>query len=264
MNNRSVEDLRIKLFCDGADLRSIVEMSVNPWIKGFTTNPTLMRKAGVVDFEKFARMIVKAVPRHPVSVEVFADDLEGMKAQARTIANWGSNINVKIPVTNTKGEFTGPLIRELSAEGITLNVTAIMTVDQVRRVARELDPETPSIVSVFAGRIADTGVDPAPIMAKSLKILKSRPRAELLWASPREPLNVFQANAIGCHIITATSDILSKLALTGKNLASYSLETVRMFYNDANAAGYSIAETPASEFDSLTLRNCRSGTRMAF
>jgi len=194
-----------------------------------------------------------------LSVEVFADDFEGMRKQARTIASWGANINVKIPVTNSRGEFTGPLIRELSADGIMVNVTAVMTLEQVRRIAKELDHRTPSIVSVFAGRIADTGMDPIPVMKKALKILSLRPRAELLWASPRESLNIFQADAIGCHIITATPDILNKLSLFGKDLEEYSLETVRMFHDDAKAAGYTIATTPVENVDDLEMsKRCGS------
>jgi transaldolase len=263
MVNRIIDDLRVKLFCDGADISTILEMSRNPWIKGFTTNPTLMRKAGIVDFEDFTRRIARVVPNHPVSVEVFADELDGMRSQARTIASWGANINVKLPVTNTRGEFTGRLIRELSAEGIMLNITAVMTLEQVRRIAQELDPETHAIVSVFAGRIADTGVDPVPLMAKALEILKSHSRAQLLWASPRELLNVFQADAIGCHIITATPDILNKLSLTGKDLEGYSLETVRMFFDDARAAGYSIAEPPSIALEALDPERASDGALIA-
>lgn len=236
-----VETLRTKLFADGADLDAIVALSRSPWIKGFTTNPTLMRKAGVPDYEQFARKVLAAVPNHPVSLEVFADDLAEMRQQALVLAAWGKNVNVKIPVSNTRGEFTGRIIEQLSAEGIALNITAVMTAQQVRRIARALDPECPAIVSVFAGRIADTGVDPIPVMRECLRILAERPAAQLLWASPRELLNVLQADAIGCHIITATVDILSKLALFGKNLIDYSLETVKMFRDDAVAAGYSIA-----------------------
>ncbi len=242
--SHSLDNLRVKLFCDGASLHTMAAMAMNPWIRGFTTNPTLMRKAGVEDYEEFARMVLAAVPNHPVSLEVFADDLEEMYYQARVIAGWGSNANVKIPVTNTQGEFTGKVIAELSSEGIVVNVTAVLTTEQVRRIARALAPNVPAIVSVFAGRIADTGVDPLPIMASCLDILSVRPMAQLLWASPREVLNVVQADEIGCHIITATPDILSKLPLLGKNLRDYSLETVRMFRDDAMAAGYSIAVEP--------------------
>jgi transaldolase len=214
----TIEQLKIKLFCDGADFDSILAMYKVPYIKGFTTNPTLMRKAGITDYETFGRKVLAAVPDRPVSLEVFADDLENMEIQAGKIATWGSNVNIKIPVTNTKGEFTGPLLKTLSKKGVVLNITALMTVDQVAQVAECLDPNTPSIISVFAGRIADTGVDPVPIMSECLAALKDHPKAELLWASPRELLNVFQADEIGCHIITATPDVLAKLKLVGKDL----------------------------------------------
>jgi transaldolase len=233
--------LRVKLFADGADLDGMLQMAANPLIRGFTTNPTLMRKAGVEDYEAFARRVLAAIPDRPVSLEVFADDFGEMMRQARVIATWGPNVNVKIPVTNTAREFSGPVIRQLSHEGIALNVTAILTVDQVRRVAECLAPGTPAIVSVFAGRVADTGVDPLPMMKTALAALAGRPRAELLWASPRELLNVFQADDVGCHIITATNDVLAKLSLVGKDLDDYSLETVTMFRRDALAAGYEIA-----------------------
>ncbi len=236
----SVDQLKIKLFSDGADMDSILSMYKDPKIQGFTTNPTLMRKAGITDYEAFGRKVLAAVPDRPVSLEVFADDLENMGIQGRKIATWGSNVNVKIPVTTTKGEFTGPLIKTLSSEGVILNITALMTVQQVKDVAECLDPKTPAIISVFAGRVADTGVDPVPLMADCLKALHERPKAELLWASPRELLNVFQADEVGCHIITATPDILAKLKLVGKSLDEYSLDTVKMFFTDAKAAGFSI------------------------
>jgi len=236
----SISDLRVKIFADGADFDGIMKMYANPAIKGFTTNPTLMRKAGIADYEAFARKLLAAVPDRPVSLEVFADDFPEMKRQALAIASWGRNVNVKIPVTNTKREFAGPLIRELSAAGVAVNVTAVFTLDQVRRVVECLAPKTPAIVSVFAGRIADTGIDPVPLMAEAVKILKAKPRAELIWASPRELLNIFHADAVGCHIITVTNDILAKLNLVGKNQDDYSLETVQMFHRDAAAAGYSI------------------------
>jgi transaldolase len=236
----SVQQLKIKLFSDGADLDSILSMYKDPKIKGFTTNPTLMRKAGITDYEQFGRKLLAAIPDRPISLEVFADDFANMEIQARKIAAWGPNVNVKIPVTNTKGEFAGPLLKTLSGEGVILNITALMTVEQVESVAACLDPNTPAIISVFAGRVADTGVDPVPLMAECLQALKSKPKAELLWASPRELLNVFQADEIGCHIITATPDILAKLKLVGKDLADYSLDTVKMFFNDATAAGFSI------------------------
>ena len=235
-----MEKLRVKIFADGADFDGIMKMYANPQIKGFTTNPTLMRKAGVTDYEAFARKLLKAIPDRPVSLEVFADDFDAMERQALAIASWGKHVNVKIPVTNSKGVFAGPLIKKLSAAGVAVNVTAIFTLDQVRRVTECLADATPAIVSVFAGRVADTGIDPVPLMTEAVSILKAKKHAELIWASPRELLNIFQADAIGCHIITVTNDILGKLALVGKNQDEYSLETVQMFYRDAVAAAFSI------------------------
>jgi transaldolase len=235
-----IKKLNIKLFADGADLDGIEEIAQNPLIEGFTTNPTLMRKAGVSDYKAFAKNILKIVGNQPVSFEVLADEFIEMEKQALEIASWGDNVNIKIPVTNTKGKFSGPLIKRLSDAGVRLNITALMTLDQVKSVTDNLAPETPAIISVFAGRIADTGRDPMPIMAEAVRIMKAKPKAELIWASPRELLNIFQADAVGCHIITATNDILKKLPLVGKDLDEYSLETVEMFYNDAKNAGYSI------------------------
>ncbi|MGE4527373.1 MAG: transaldolase, partial [Rhodospirillaceae bacterium] len=235
-----LKPLKIKLFADGADMESILALYKNPLVKGFTTNPSLMRKAGVADYEGFSRKLLAAVPDRPVSLEVFADDLPTMEAQARVIASWGKNVNVKIPVTNTKGEFTGPIIERLSAAGVALNITAVFTLEQTQAIADCLHPDTPAIVSIFAGRIADTGVDPAPLMAAAVKILAAKPAAELLWASSREFLNVIQADEVGCHIITATPDILAKLKLMGKDLTEFSLETVQMFYKDATSAGFQI------------------------
>jgi len=237
----NINGLKVKLFADGADLAGMKEMAANPLIKGFTTNPTLMRKAGISDYKAFARDVLKAIPDRPVSFEVFADDFAEMETQALEIASWGKNVNVKIPVTNTKREFSGPLVERLSRAGVMVNVTAVMTLDQVERITERLDPKTPAIISVFAGRIADTGRDPMPIMGKAVQVMKARPKAELIWASPRELLNVFQADAVGCHIITATNDILKKLSLVDKDLDKYSLETVEMFYKDASAAGFTIA-----------------------
>jgi transaldolase len=234
------QDLKIKIFADGADLERILAMYADPLIKGFTTNPTLMRKAGISDYEAFAKQVLAKIPDRPVSFEVFADDFPSMIAQGRRIASWGKNANVKIPVTNTKGEFAGPVLEALSKEGVVLNVTAIMTPEQVEKVGACLRADVPAIISVFAGRVADTGRDPMPLMRECLARLAELPKAELLWASPRELLNIFQADEVGCHIITATSDVLAKLALVGKNLDGYSLETVKMFFNDAAAAGYSI------------------------
>jgi transaldolase len=235
-----VDQLKIKLFADGADLDGMIAMTKNPLVKGFTTNPTLMRKAGVTDYEAFARKVLEAIPHLPVSFEVFADDFEGMIAQGAAISTWGANVNVKIPVMTTKGAFTGGVIRALSSQGIMLNVTAIMTTDQVRAVADALDPKAPAIVSVFAGRVADTARDPVPHMQACRELLAARPKAELLWASPRELLNIFQADQAGCHIITATNDLIAKLALVEKDLLEYSRETVQMFYRDATAASYDI------------------------
>jgi transaldolase len=237
----SADKLRIRLFADGADLKNIRELAANPKIQGFTTNPTLMRAAGVTDYRAFAFDVLKVVTGRPISFEVFADDFPTMEAQAGEIAKWGENVYVKIPVTNTKGESSCPLIARLAKAGVKLNVTAIMTLDQVGEVGQSLDPAVPAVVSVFAGRVADTGRDPVPHMAKALELLRDRPKAELLWASPRELLNIFQADAIGCHIITATPDVLKKLSLVGKDLEVYSRETVSMFYNDAKAAGFTIA-----------------------
>jgi transaldolase len=239
-------DLRVKIFADGADMKGILEMAGNPLIKGFTTNPTLMRKAGITDYEAFGRQVLAKVPDRPVSLEVFADDFGDMERQALQIASWGRNVNVKIPITNTKGESAAPLISRLSQRGVVVNVTAIMTLAQVRAVADALAPGVSAIVSVFAGRVADTGVDPVPHMIEAKKILASRPKAELLWASPRELLNIFQASDIGCDIITVTNDVLAKLSLVGKDLDLYSRETVDMFYKDAKAAGYSIAVPAAA------------------
>ena len=241
-----IKALKVKLFADGADLAGMKEMVANPLIKGFTTNPTLMRKAGITDYKAFARDVLNAIPDRPVSFEVFADDFGQMEVQALEIASWGTNVNVKIPVTNTKKEFSGALIERLAKAGVKLNVTAVMTLEQVKQITERLTTKTPAITSVFAGRIADTGRDPMPIMAKAVQILKAKPRAELIWASPREQLNVFQADSIGCHIITATNDILKKLSLVGKDLERYSLETVEMFYKDAQAAGYTIAARKAA------------------
>jgi transaldolase len=236
----TVNDLKVKLFADGADKVGMLEMYRKPFVKGFTTNPTLMRKAGVTDYRAFAREILEAIPDRPISFEVFSDDFDEMERQAREIATWGENVYVKIPITNTHREPAYDLVRSLSHEGVKVNVTAMMTLEQVRAVADALRSGAPSCVSVFAGRIADTGVDPMPIMAESVRILADVPGAELIWASPRELLNVFQADSVGCHIITATNDILKKLDLIGKDLADYSLDTVKMFFNDAAQAGFTL------------------------
>ncbi len=234
---------KIKIFSDGADLKGMLEQATNPLVRGFTTNPTLMRQAGITDYKAFALQVLKAIKDRPVSFEVFADDFPTMLAQGREIASWGSNVYVKVPVTNTKGEFAGQLISTLSSEGVKLNVTAIMTNAQVRAIMDVLADKVPTIISVFAGRIADTGRDPIPLMQEALKIIKVRPKAELLWASPRELLNIFQADQIGCHVITVQNDLIKKLALVGKDLDEYSRETVAMFYRDATAAGFCIPVT---------------------
>lgn len=233
-------ELRIDLYADGADVRDMVAARESGIVKGFTTNPTLMRKCGVAEYERFAREALSAVSGMPISFEVFADDFDEMERQARLIAKWGEGVFVKIPITNTAGLSSIPLIGRLSAAGVRVNVTAITTVQQVREVIEVLDPGVPAIVSVFAGRIADTGRDPVPLMKEAVAVMKKKPLARLLWASPRELLNIFQADACGCHIITVTTDILKKLSLVGKTLEEMSLDTVKMFYNDASAAGYKL------------------------
>ena len=236
-----LDNLSIKLYADGADFDSMVELAKQPYIKGFTTNPSFMRKSGISDYEKFGREILVALSNHPISLEVFADDLETMEKQAHYIATWGANVNVKIPVTNTKGEFTGPILSALSKKGITLNVTAIMTPQQVRQVAQALAPNASAIISVFAGRAADAGIDPVPLMQECADILSAYPKQELLWASTRETFNIFQADAANCKIITVPHGILHKLHLLGKDLNEYSLDTVKTFHKDAASAGYELA-----------------------
>lgn len=240
MPTRGVPGLRIKLFQDGANIDEMRRGYADGVPSGFTTNPTLMRKAGITDYEGFARAAIAAIPDLPISFEVFTDDFSTMEKEAHAIASWGGDTYVKIPITTTTGESTAPLIRHLSGEGLSLNVTAILTLQQVEEVAAALAPDVRAIVSVFAGRIADTGVDPIPLMRRSKELLAGRPKAELLWASPRELLNVFHAEESGTDIITATPDVLKKLSLVGKDLAAYSLETVKMFHDDARAAGYRI------------------------
>jgi transaldolase len=234
----SRDTLKVKLFADGADLVGMIEMASKPYISGLTTNPTLMKKAGITDYEKFAKQVLAEIKSKPVSFEVFSDDLDEMKVQGEKIASWGENVFVKIPVTNTRGESTNSVVRHLTSNGVKVNVTALMTTAQVSEVLTALSPDVESVVSVFAGRIADTGRDPMPIMRESIQILGVNRKAELIWASPRELLNVFQADQVGCHIITATNDILKKLELVGYSLEAYSLDTVKMFFNDAVNAGY--------------------------
>lgn len=235
-----MSQFKTKLFADGADKAGIAQLAKNSSIEGFTTNPTLMRKAGIADYEKFAKEILEIIGNRPISYEVFADDFEEMERQARKIASWGKNVFVKIPITNTKSQSAVPTVKRLAGEGIQLNVTALMTLNQVLDVAQVLTNAPPSFVSVFAGRIADTGRDPMPLMAAAVEILKMAPKSELIWASPRELLNVVQASQVGCHVITATHDILAKLKLMGKDLTEYSLDTVKMFYEDGKSAGYKL------------------------
>jgi transaldolase len=237
---QNIESMRVKIFADGADLAKMVEMAALPHVKGLTTNPTLMRKAGILDYRAFASDVLSAIKTKPISFEVFSDDFGEMERQALEIADWGENVFVKIPVTNTRREASHDLVSRLVARGVRVNVTALMTLSQVRDVADVLNPAVPSYVSVFAGRIADTGRDPQPLMAAAVEILAPLRSAELIWASPRELLNIFQAEEIGCQVITVTDDILRKLSMVGYDLDEYSLDTVRMFHTDAAAAGYQI------------------------
>ena len=236
----SVKDLKIKIFSDGAELDQMRQMYKGGIVRGFTTNPSLMKKAGVNDYEAFAKQVLAEITNMDISFEVFSDEFDQMEREARKIHSWGKNLYIKIPVTNTKGMFSTPLIKKLSGEGFRLNVTAILTIEQVRQVTDALAGNVDSIISVFAGRIADTGSDPEPMMRECLKIMKPKPKAELLWASCRETLNIFQAERCGCHIITVPPSILSKLNLVGTDLTEYSLDTVKMFYKDAIAAGFKI------------------------
>lgn len=232
--------LNIKIFSDGANLAEMIQMSKLDYIQGLTTNPTLMRKSGIVNYEKFAKEVLNVISTKPISFEVFSDEISEMKEQATKIAGWGENVYVKIPVSNTKGEKTLKLVNELGKEGIKVNVTAVMTSEQVEEINSQLSLKVPSYISIFAGRIADTGQNPLPIVSQSLKIVSDNKSAEVIWASPRELLNIFQANEVGCHVITATNDILKKLSLVGKDLNQYSLETVEMFHKDAIEAGFQI------------------------
>ena len=236
----SLNNLRIKIFADGADLSSMVALAAQPHITGLTTNPTLMRQAGIVDYKAFAADVLAAIPDKPISFEVFADEPVEMLRQAQLISSWADNVYVKVPVTTTDGASCGPIIRELSADGVKLNVTALMTPAQTESVAADLAAGVPAIISVFAGRIADTGRDPVPLMQECVELLSGRAEVELIWASPRELLNIFQADAIGCDIITVTPDVLKKLELVGKDLDLFSLETVQMFYTDASTAGFQL------------------------
>ena len=239
--DKSLQALKIRIFADGADKAAMLNLNANPLIRGMTTNPTLMHKVGIKDYEAFAKDILQSVTAKPISFEVFSDEFPEMRRQALKIAAWQKNVYVKIPITNTRSESALPLVRELAKQGVQLNITAILTLDQVKGVADALDPAVPSVVSVFAGRIADTGRDPEPIMRKSLELLRRQPKAELLWASVREVLNIFQADACGCHIVTVPHDILGKaMKMAGLDLAALSLDTVKMFAQDAQAAGFSV------------------------
>jgi transaldolase len=242
----SPEDLRVKIFADGADTASIADLAAKPWVRGFTTNPTLMRKAGVQDYAAFAREVLDVVPDRPISFEVFSDEAGEMQEQARVISSWGDNVYVKIPVTNTRGEPSAEIVRRLAAEGIKLNITALTALHQVSEVVDWVADGPPAFISVFAGRIADTGRDPIPIMASAVEALSPHPNLELIWASPREVLNLFQAEAAGCHIITVVHDILGKLGNLGRDLDDFSLETVRMFFRDGEAAWYTLPTRSAA------------------
>ncbi len=235
-----INKLNVEIFADGAEINGMLEMLEKPYVKGFTTNPTLMRKASIADYEAFAKQVLAKIKDKPISFEIFSDDFEMMENEARKIASWGKNVNVKIPITNSKGESSLPLIKKMSDEGISLNITAIMTLEQVKGVAEAINEKSETIVSVFAGRIANTGIDPIPLMKEAKEILKSNLNAKLLWASPREFLNIFHAEQSGCDIITVSNNLLAIIPMLNKDLKEYSLETVQMFYNDAQAAGYKI------------------------
>jgi transaldolase len=233
-------NLTLKVFADGADVDGIARLASDPLIKGFTTNPTLMRSAGITDYERFAKDVIAVVPTHPLSLEVFSDEFDEMERQALLIAGWGENVYVKVPITNTRGESSLDVVERLTQSGVKVNVTALMTNEQVKRVAERLVGSSGAYVSVFAGRIADTGRDPIPIMRDALATLSDQPRTELIWASPREVLNIFQADAIGCDVITVTHDLLRKLGNVGRDLDDFSLDTVQMFHRDAQSAGYQL------------------------
>ena len=237
---KTLDQLQVKIFADGADLNGILELYRNPYITGFTTNPTLMRKSGISDYEKFSRQVLEHISDRPISFEVLSDEFDEMERQARKIATWGKNVYVKIPVTNTRRESSVNLVRRLAEDGVQLNVTALMTLEQVREASSALASHAPSYISIFGGRIADTGRDPLPIIKEAVEIMSQHKTQELIWASPRELLNIFHADEIGCHIITVTHDILKKLPLVGKDLNEYSLDTVKMFHSDAQKAGYKL------------------------
>jgi len=232
--------MQVKIFADGADKQSILDLARNSWISGFTTNPSLMRKAGITDYESFGRDLTRAIPDRPFSFEVLSDDFDEMEQQALQIASWGDNVYVKIPITNTHGESSAALVYRLAQRGVKINVTAVMTLDQVEAVLKSLRYGPPSCISIFAGRIADAGCDPLPILCGALTRMRFYPQMELIWASPRELFNIVQADAIGCHIITVTHDLLKKLPVIGRDLTEYSLDTVKMFFEDAQAAGFKL------------------------
>lgn len=249
---RDVALYRVKIFADGADRASILELAENPLIKGFTTNPTLMRKAGITDYEAFGRSLAASIPDRPFSFEVLSDDFHEMEQQALQIATWGDNVYVKIPITDTRGRSSAALVKRLAGQGVKVNVTALMTLDQVEAVVGSLRNGPPSCISIFAGRIADAGIDPLPILTGALDRMRAHPQIELIWASPRELFNIVQAEQIGCHIITVTHDLLKKLPLIGRDLSEYSLDTVKMFVNDARAANFTLP-APAREPAHVTL-----------
>ena len=237
---KTLDQLKVKIFADGADVEGILELYRNPYISGFTTNPTLMRKSGISDYENFSRKVLEHITDRPISFEVFSDEFDEMERQARKIASWGKNVYVKIPVTNTRHESAAELVKCLTCEGIQLNVTALMTLEQVRTISKALQDHAPSYISVFAGRIADTGRDPMPLMREAVEIMSPYRTQELIWASPRELLNIFHADEIGCHVITVTHDLLKKLSFVGKDLDEFSLDTVKMFHSDAQKAGFKL------------------------
>ena len=237
---KTLDQLKVKIFADGADLKDILEYYANPLIKGFTTNPTLMRKSGITDYEGFARQVLEHATDRPISFEVFSDEFDEMERQAHKISTWGKNVFVKIPITNTSKKSSAELVRRLASDGVQLNVTALMTPDQVRMISPILGNRVPSYISIFAGRIADTGREPAPLMKEAVEIMSQFPNQELIWASPRELLNIYHAEDVGCHVITVSHDILKKLTLLGKDLDEFSLDTVKMFYHDAQTAGFKL------------------------
>lgn len=239
--NERLRNLKVKIFADGADKNRILELAAHPLVTGFTTNPTLMKQAGITDYAEFARDVLSAIPDRPFSFEVFSDDFDEMYEQAQEIASWGDNVYVKIPITNTEGKSSEQLVRRLNESRVKVNLTAILTLDQVKTAVSALGSGTPAYVSVFAGRIADAGIDPLPIMKATVELIQNQPQIELIWASPREVLNVVQADEIGCHIITVTNDIMKKLPTIGKDLAEFSLDTVKMFRKDAVEAGFTLA-----------------------